>query len=250
MNKQADRVLELVKARGVPDRKIRRELAETCGIAYQSVYGWFTGDTKSIEAAHLAKVAKRYGGNLEYLVSGIGPLLSDERIYTDGGSRNDRTTLNAGTNNLDEDQGSDFGDEVEIKFRGIPVVGTAQFGDEGFFEELQYPVGHGDGFVDFPSRDASAYALRGNGNSMSPRFRHGEYIIVEPGTEVHPGDEVMVRMRDGRVMGKVYAYQRDGMAYFDSINADHAQISVQVEQIEKMHFIAGVAKRSLYRPPR
>lgn len=249
MNKQVDRVLELVRARGVAERKIRRELAETCGIAYQSVYGWFTHETKTIEAAHLAKIAKRYGGNLEYLVSGAGTLLSEVGISTDSVSQNDSHTLNAGIHKYDADQMAGFGTEVAIRLRGIPVVGMAQFGDEGFFEELQYPVGHGDGYVDFPSRDTSAYALRGNGNSMAPRFRHGEYIIVEPGTEVHPGDEVMVRLKDGRVMGKVYAYQRDGMAYFDSINQDHPQISVAADQIEKMHFIAGVAKRSLYRQP-
>lgn len=248
MKTQAERVLELVRAQGVPERKIRRELAEVCGIAYQSVYDWFTGKTKIIEAEHLARIARRYDGNLEYLVSGIPPLFSG-RISTDSHPKTNEPTLNGLDRKFDLDHTSDFGDEVAIQYRGIPVVGMAQFGDEGFFEELQHPTGFGDGLVRYPSRDPHAYALRGNGNSMAPRFKHGEFIIVEPGTEVHPGDEVMVRLVSGRTMGKVFAYARDGMHYFDSINQDHAQVVVPSGQIEKMHFIAGVAKRSLYEPP-
>lgn len=174
--------------------------------------------------------------------------LSEDSISTDGVSQSDSTTLKPMGHESDLGQGSDFGGEVAIAFRGIPVVGMAQFGDGGFFEELQYPVGHGSGYVAYPSRDQNAYALRGEGNSMAPRFRHGEFIIVEPGTEVFQGDEVVVKLRDGRVMGKIWAYTRDGMAYFDSINQAHSQISVPAEQVELMHFIAGVAKRSLFRP--
>lgn len=170
-------------------------------------------------------------------------------INTDSRPETDTLSLNGLGRKCDPDQASDFGTEVAIQYRGIPVVGMAQFGNDGFFEELQYPTGFGDGLVQYPSRDVNAYALRGNGNSMAPRFRHGEFIIVEPGTEVHPGDEVMVRLTSGRTMGKVFAYARDGMHYFDSINLDHAQVVVPSDQIEKMHFIAGVAKRSLYQPP-
>lgn len=138
---------------------------------------------------------------------------------------------------------------IAILMRGVPVVGTAQFGDEGYWEETQHPVGHGDGLIEFPSRDPNAYALRGSGSSMEPRFRHGEYVIIEPNTEVHPGDEVMVRLVSGRTMAKIFAYKREGMVHLDSINKDHAQIAVPWEQVEKMHFIAGVAKRNLWRPP-
>lgn len=103
--------------------------------------------------------------------------------------------------------------------------------------------------MEFPTRDANAYALRGSGNSMAPRFRHGEYIIIEPNTEVSQGDEVMVRLRSGRIMGKILAYRKDGMAYFESINQDHETVAVLESDIERMHYIAGVAKRSLWRPP-
>lgn len=60
------------------------------------------------------------------------------------------------------------------------MVGTAQLGDDGYFCELQYPVGHGDGRINWPTRDPNAYALRCKGESMKPRIRHGEFVVIEP----------------------------------------------------------------------
>lgn len=253
MNKQAERVLSLLKARGLKDREIKRALANACGISYSSVHDWFSGNTKTIDAANLAAIAKAWNCNLQWLVDGTGESFAmDENVGIAASS----DSLNLGGENKEAHQGQGQNNNplepiegaIAIRMQRVPVVGSAQFGDEGYFEELQYPVGHGDGYVEFPSRDPNAYALRGSGNSMSPRFRHGEFIIIEPGTEVQAGDEVMVRLLSGRTMGKIYAYQRDGMSFFDSINQDHPQIAVPTQDIEKMHFIAGVAKRSLFRP--
>lgn len=59
----------------------------------------------------------------------------------------------------------------------IPVVGSAQLGDNGHFCDLEYPVGHGDGSIDWPTKDPNAYALRCNGESMKPRIRHGRKAL-------------------------------------------------------------------------
>lgn len=74
MSTQAERVLSLMKARGLTDRQIKPELARVCGITYQSVRGWFTGDTKTIEASHLGKIAKHWRCRLEWLVDGSGAM--------------------------------------------------------------------------------------------------------------------------------------------------------------------------------
>lgn len=132
---------------------------------------------------------------------------------------------------------------------GVPVVGTARLGDEGHYYELEYPVGHGDGVVLFPSRDQNAYAVRCKGESMAPRIRHGEYAIVEPNHAVLPGDEVLVRSKDGRVMIKVLAFSRDGMVHLDSINNSHhtyPRISLPEEEVAAMHYVAATAKSALW----
>jgi len=129
----------------------------------------------------------------------------------------------------------------------IPVVGSAQLGDNGHFCDLEYPVGHGDGSIDWPTKDPNAYALRCNGESMKPRIRHGEYVVVEPGREVMPGDEVLVKASDGRVMVKQFAYSRDGMVHLDSVNEAHPRISLYPDQVTSIQYVAGIAKNSLWR---
>src|SRR5690606_9028328 len=120
----------------------------------------------------------------------------------------------------------------------IPVVGTAQLGDNGHFVEMEYPVGHGDGYIDLPTNDPSAYAVRCRGDSMAPRIQHGEFVIVEPGVEVQPGDEVLVKAKDGRVMVKKYLYRRDGRVHLVSVNDAHPSINIEERDIEAMHYVS------------
>lgn len=139
------------------------------------------------------------------------------------------------------------GTEVKATKRsGVPVVGSAQLGDDGHFCELQYPVGHGDGSVDWRTKDANAYAVKCRGESMKPRIRHGEFVVVEPNHPVQPGDEVLVRSEDGRVMVKQLAYIRDGMVHLDSINEKFPRITIEESQVESIHYVAGIAKSALW----
>ena len=130
---------------------------------------------------------------------------------------------------------------------GVPVVGTAQLGDEGHFLELEYPTGHGDGYVNWSSSDHNAYAVRCRGESMKPRIRHGEFVVVEPGREVRPGDEVLVRAKDGRVMVNMFAFRRDGLIHLDSVNESHPRISVPEDEVQVMHYVSIIAKSSSWR---
>lgn len=133
-------------------------------------------------------------------------------------------------------------------FRKIPVRGMAQLGDNGHFVDVEYPVGHGDGYVAFPTRDPDAYALRCNGESMRPRVKHNEFVVVEPGTQIQNGDEVLVKSQDGRVMVKELAYVRDGVVHLSSVNEKHGMLRIPQEQIERLHFVAGIVKRSSWYP--
>lgn len=128
----------------------------------------------------------------------------------------------------------------------IPVVGTAQLGDEGYHLEYQYPVGQGDGFVAYPSRDTNAYALRVKGDSMRPRIKPGEFVLVEPNTPPQPGEEVLVRTRDGRVMVKVLDFVRGGVIQLSSINENHRPITLEEADVELLHSVAAIVKPSRY----
>ena len=128
----------------------------------------------------------------------------------------------------------------------VPVVGTAQLGDNCNFYDLEHPAGHGDGSLRWHTNDLNAYSLRCRGESMKPRIRHGEYVVIEPNREVIPGDEVLVKARDGRVMVKQLAYTRDGMVHLDSINEAHPRVSILETDISVLHYVAGIAKNALW----
>lgn len=128
----------------------------------------------------------------------------------------------------------------------VPIRGYTQLGPDAIWEEVDYPAGLGDGYILWPSRDQDVYALKCVGESMRPRIRHGEYVIIEPNHSIQNGDEVLVVTTDKRVMVKIFAYKRDGLIQLQSINSTEFEaFNLYEEQIEKMHYVAGIAKGSL-----
>lgn len=88
--------------------------------------------------------------------------------------------------------------------RTAPLLGFAQAGNDGYFDDAGFPVGEGWEEVRFPGLSgASVYALEISGDSMSPVYRPGDRIIVAPGGEApRKGDRVVVKTRAGEVMAK------------------------------------------------
>lgn len=130
----------------------------------------------------------------------------------------------------------------------IPVVANVQFGDEGYWQDTEHPTGHGEGFIVYPTRDKNAYALRGKGDSMRPRIKPGEYVVILPGHQIAMGDEVMVQTKNGRSMIKQLGSRRNGTVELISINEnDHRPITLEESEIVKMHYVAAIVKDGLYR---
>ena len=80
----------------------------------------------------------------------------------------------------------------------------------GYFEALDYPVGHGDGSVFNQQHRSQCLCAAGCRHSMHPRIKHKEYVMIEPNRSFAPGDEVLVKTVDGRAMIKEYSYRREG----------------------------------------
>ncbi|KGA30250.1 S24 family peptidase [Pectobacterium odoriferum] len=134
---------------------------------------------------------------------------------------------------------------TSLQFREVPVVGGAQLGNGGHWTSMQYPAGFGDGHIKWPTNDPNAYALRCSGDSMKPRIKDGEYVVVEPQQQYLPGDEVLVVTKDERVMVKTFLYERDGEVMVMSVNEEHLPIRFSLSEIESIHYVAGIAKPSL-----
>lgn len=130
--------------------------------------------------------------------------------------------------------------------RATPVVGTAKMGDEGYYVELQHPVGHGDGFIDGYSSDPAAYALRVKGDSMHPAIRHGAFVVVEPSGHCMPGEYVAIGLVNGQRMVKELIMERQDEVVIESVNGNHRR-TLDRSEVEWMHPVAAVVAASKWR---
>lgn len=137
---------------------------------------------------------------------------------------------------------------LKVAVGQVPVVGKAKLGMDGYFEEMNYPPGHGDGFLLIGSTDPNAYGLQVEGNSMHPRIKHREYVVIEPNHPYVSGDEVLVKTVSGSSMIKEFSYFRDGMYRFDSVNPSEKPIFLMPEEIELIHYVGGIVKSSRFVP--
>ena len=106
--------------------------------------------------------------------------------------------------------------------RLIPLLGFAQAGAGGFFDDGGFPVGRGWDEVRFPHLDDEhAYALEVQGDSMLPVFRDGDVVICSPAASIRRGDRVVVKTVDGEVMAKELRRRTAKTVELASLNRDH-----------------------------
>lgn len=121
--------------------------------------------------------------------------------------------------------------------RDIPVLGMAQAGAGGFFDDAGFPAGDGWDAVSFPGTETlneNAYALEISGDSMLPLYRQGDRIIVAPGANIRKGDRVVVKTRDGEVMAKILKRQGPQEIELASANPVHADRVFATSEVEWM----------------
>lgn len=114
----------------------------------------------------------------------------------------------------------------------VPLIGLAQAGGGGYFDDAGFPVGKGWEEVPVPQvTDEHAYALEISGDSMKPAYRAGDIIIVSPGTPVRKGDRVVVKTNDGEVMVKELRRKTAKSVELKSINAEHKDRTVAMNDV-------------------
>ncbi len=116
---------------------------------------------------------------------------------------------------------------------GIPLLGLAQAGAGGYFDDAGFPSGQGWDMIDFPgAADRPVYALTVHGESMLPLYRHGDVLIVEPGATVRRDDRVVVKTAQGEVMAKILHRRTSRLLELRSFNPDHPDRSLDNAEIE------------------
>lgn len=115
----------------------------------------------------------------------------------------------------------------------IPLLGFAQAGQGGFFDDAGFPVGQGWDEIAFPAPEGeNLIALEVSGESMLPLYRDGDRLIVDRSSQPRKGDRVVVRTVSGEVMAKVLARQTSRNMDLHSLNPAHANRTLDLSEVD------------------
>lgn len=117
----------------------------------------------------------------------------------------------------------------------VPVIGFAQAGDGGFFDDAGFPAGHGWDAISVPDLgDDQCYALEVSGESMLPLYRDGDIIVVSPNEQIRRHDRVVVRTKSGEVLAKILQRKTNSHVELHSLNNQHPDRKVALSDIDWM----------------
>lgn len=116
-----------------------------------------------------------------------------------------------------------------------PMIGFAQAGNDGFFDDAGFPLGDGWDDVRFPGMGTdTVYALEIADDSMEPVYRAGDRIIVSPEAPIRRGDRVVAKTVHGEVVAKVLGRCTETRVELLSFNLSYAPRKFAPDQIAWM----------------
>jgi len=114
----------------------------------------------------------------------------------------------------------------------VPLIGFAEAGVGGYFDDGGFPNGKGWDEIPFPAvDDEHVYALEISGESMHPAYRDGTVIIVSPAAPIRRSDRVVVKTRDGEVMAKELKRKTTKSLELKSLNPEHPDRMLASEDV-------------------
>lgn len=122
----------------------------------------------------------------------------------------------------------------------VPVIGLAEAGSDGYFDDAGHPKGGGWDYIGFPeggNGDDGLYALEVSGESMEPIYKAGDTVIVSPKRQFRRGDRVIVKTTRGEVMLKVLARKTTERVVLESFNPDFAAKDMPMTKVEWIHTV-------------
>jgi len=120
--------------------------------------------------------------------------------------------------------------------RMVPLIGLAQAGSKGFFDDAGFPAGVGWDEIAFPEiDDEHAYALEISGDSMVPVYRDGDRVVISPAANVRRGDRVVVKTNKGEVMVKQIGRLSAQRVELRSFNPNYEDRAFALAELVFMH---------------
>ena len=123
-------------------------------------------------------------------------------------------------------------DHARPSAESVPLIGFAEAGAGGYFDDSGFPTGKGWDAIPFPAvEDGHAYALEISGDSLLPAYRDGTIIIVSPAAPIRRGDRVAAKTRDGEVTVKELKRKTAKTLELKSLNPEYADRTLAAEDV-------------------
>ena len=92
-------------------------------------------------------------------------------------------------------------DSIAIRKNAVPIIGSIACG------ERVTPDTNPDGYLDLPECVHADFALRCKGESMTPTFLDGDYVLIRAQPEVEPGQIAAVNISGETTLKHIYPQQ-------------------------------------------
>lgn len=207
-----DRIRKLREAKGWTQKDLARE----AGIHNQTVSR--VEHDKPAEVETFQQIAKALGVSPGYILPKAGAVDSGWVTGNEAEEIDDDVTTGYKPNDIPVIAEGDASPEPNLFWEGNELRSDVE-------ERISRP---------FDVRDPRAYAVKVRGDSMVPRYKPGECLVVSPNLAVQDGDEVYVALLSGERLLKV-ARRADGGWILESENRAYPARFVKKEEVGTMH---------------
>jgi repressor LexA len=193
-------------------------LAGKLGVATRTLQRWEKGEQVP-DAMTLAKIGELTETLAHWLLTGEGAMYAHQ---------------NGGHERSEEGELSLF---RRVKLVRIPMLSSVPGGKPN----LIFHPDHIEKYITVDDvKDANAFALKVDGNSMSPRIEDGDVIIVSPKRDVRNGDICVVRVGDEDTLKKVNF--ENGYVHLVPLNHNYEPVSVKKKDVSFVWRVVKVIK--------
>jgi len=131
--------------------------------------------------------------------------------------------------------------EEKQSIRRVPMISWAHAGEAATYEEL--PLSW-QSFVATTSKDEKAFAVKIDGDSMEPKFSHGDIAVVEPGSLLRIGKPVIAKLANDGVVFRLYSLDREGHIILTAYSPAHPPLVLTKKDAQWIYYVPQVIKNT------
>ncbi len=129
---------------------------------------------------------------------------------------------------------ADFVDgDGAAKAQTVPLLGFAEDGALGFFDDGGCPIGDGCDAIPFPdAKEEGYFARKVAGRSMEPAYHDGDVLILSRLAPLGAGDRIVLCLCDGECVVKEFKAETVKTIEVKSIDAGQAVATFQLSDVK------------------